>query len=73
MSSVHKRAHKAPLLIYRKFLDEAITEEEIGVGPRCKATVRGEGGGRSKKRWEKRRVGGRVSKADGRGEEGKKV
>lgn len=62
MSSEHKRAHKAPLLFSRKFLDEAITGEEIGYGPRCKATARGGvevgvGGGV----WvEKRREGGGV-------------
>lgn len=40
MSSEHKGAHKAPLLFCRKFLDEAITGEEIGARPRCKTTAR---------------------------------
>lgn len=61
-SVVHKRAHKAPLLLSRKFLDEAITGEEIGAGPRCKATARGNERGR------------REVKEDGRGKsEGRNV
>lgn len=83
MSSVHKRAHKAPLLLSRKFLDEAITGEEIGAGPICKATVRERGEGErhmtSETRWEKeerdseRKRGERVSGTEGRGDEGEKV
>lgn len=40
VSSVHKRAHKAPPLLSRNVLDEPITGEEIGVGPWCEATLR---------------------------------
>lgn len=52
VSWVHKRAHKALLFLSRKFLDEAITGEKIGVGPRCKE-------GRRKREWERKR--GRVN------------
>lgn len=57
-------------------MDEAITGEEIGAGPRCKATERERERGRET-RWQKketeRKMGERVRHADRRGEEGERV